>query len=54
MVRISDGSSYFERTQEVVDELKVGRNEVNGIDEVRKVVTVVLAMLYDGEVGDEN
>ena len=53
MVRISDGSSYFGCTQEVVDKLKVGRNEVNGIDEVQKVVTIVLASLYDYEVSNE-
>ena len=53
MVRISDGSSYFERMQEVVDELKVGRNEVNGINRIRLAVLIVLASLYDNEMCDE-
>ena len=53
MVRISDSSSYFERAQEVVDELKVGRNEVNGINEIRLAVLIVLASLYDNEMCDE-
>ena len=53
MVRISDGSSYFERAQELVDELKVGRNEVNGINEIRLAVLIVLASLYDNEMCDE-
>ena len=53
MVRISDGSSYFERAQEVVNELKVGRNEVNGVDGIRLAVLIVLASLYDNEMCDE-
>ena len=53
MVRISDGSSYFERAQEVVDELKVGRNEVNGINRIRLAVLIVLASLYDNKMCDE-
>ena len=53
MVRISDGSSYFERAQDVVDELKVGRNEVNGINGIRLAVLIVLASLYDNEMCDE-
>ena len=52
-MRISDGSSYFERVQEVVDELKVGRNEVNGINRIRLALLVVLASLYDNEMCDE-
>ena len=50
VVRISDSSSYFECVQKVMNDLKIRRNEVNGIDEVQKVVAVVLVMLYDGEV----
>ena len=53
MVRISDGSSYFECTQQVVDKLKVGRNEVNGINGIRLAVLIVLASLYDNEMCDE-
>ena len=53
MVRISDGSSYFECAQEVVDELKVGRNEVNGINGIQLAVLIVLASLYDNEMCDE-
>ena len=52
-MRTSDGSSYFEHAQELVDELKVGRNEVNGINEVRLAVLIVLASLYDNEMCDE-
>ena len=52
-MRISDGSSYFERAQDVVDELKVGRNEVNGINRIRLAVLIVLASLYDNEMCDE-
>ena len=52
-MRISDGSSYFERAQEVVNELKVGRNEVNGINGIRCAVLIVLASLYDNEMCDE-
>ena len=54
MVRISDGSSYFGCTQEVVDKLKVGRNEVNGINGVRLAVLIVLVSLYDNKMCDEN
>ena len=52
-MRISDGSSYFECAQEVVDELKVGRNEVNSINGIRLTVLIVLASLYDNEMCDE-
>ena len=52
-MRISDGSSYFERAQELVNELKVGRNEVNGINGIRLAVLIVLASLYDNEMCDE-
>ena len=52
-MRISDGSSYFERVQKVVNELKVGRNEVNGINGIRLAVLIVLASLYDNEMCDE-
>ena len=52
-MRISDGSSYFVRAQDVVDELKVGRNEVNGIDGIRLALLIVLASLYDNEMCDE-
>ena len=53
MIRISSGSSYFERAQEVVNELKVGRNEVNGINRIQLAVLIVLASLYDNEMCDE-
>ena len=53
MVRISDGSSYFEHAQDVVNELKVGRNEVNGINGIRLAVLIVLASLYDNEMCDK-
>ena len=49
-MRTSDGGSYFEHVQKVTNELNVKRNEVNGIDEVWKVVVVILVMLYDSEV----
>ena len=52
-MRISDGSSYFNRAQDVVDKLKVGRNEVNGINGIRCTVLIVLASLYDNEMCDE-
>ena len=52
-MRISDGSSYFYRAQELVDELKVGRDEVNGINEIRLALLIVLASLYDNEMCDE-
>ena len=52
-MRISDGSSYFECAQKVVDELKVGRNEVNGINGIRCAVLIVLASLYDNEMCDK-
>ena len=52
-MRISDGSSYLERAQEIVDELKVGRNEVDGIDGIRCTVSIILASLYDNEMCDE-
>ena len=45
-MRISDGSNYFECVQEVANKLNVRGNEVNGIDEVQKVVRVI----HDGEV----
>ena len=38
MVRISDGSGYLERAQEVVDKLKVGGNEVKSVNGVGLVV----------------
>ena len=53
MVRISDGSSYFDCAQEVVNELKIGRNEVDGIDGIRLTVSIVLASLYDNEMCDD-
>ena len=53
-MRISGSGSYLNCAQEVVDELKVGGNEVESIDEIGKVVTVVLAILYNGEVGNKN
>ena len=53
MVRISGGSSFFGSAQEVVDKLKVGRDEVNGIDGIRLAVLIVLASLYDNEMCDE-
>ena len=53
MVRISDGSSYFERAQDVVNELKVGRKEVDGINGIRLALSIVLASLYDNEMCDE-
>ena len=52
-MRISDGSSYFECAQKVVDELKVRRNEVNGINGIRLALLIVLASLYDNEMCDE-
>ena len=54
MVRISGGSSFFGRAQEVVNELKVRRNELKCIDGFRRVFTVVLVMAYDGKVGDKD
>ena len=53
MVRISDGSSYFDCVQEVVDELKVRRNEVDCINGIRLALLIVLASLYDNEMCDE-
>ena len=53
MVMISDYSSYFECAQEVVNELKVRRNEVDGINEIWLAVSIVLAILYDNEMCDE-
>ena len=53
MVRISDGSGYLDRAQDVVNELKVGRNEVNGINGIRLALSIVLASLYDNEMCDE-
>ena len=53
MVRIGDGGSYFECAQDVVDELKVGRDEVDGINGIRCAVLIVLASLYDNEMCDE-
>ena len=53
MVRISDGSGYLERTQEFVDKLKVGGNEVNGVNGIRSALLIVLASLYDNEMCDE-
>ena len=52
-MRISDGGSYFECTQDVVNELKVGRNEVDGINGIRLALSIVLASLYDNEMCDE-
>ena len=54
MVRISGGSSFFGSAQEVVDKLKVGRNELKGVNGFGTVFTVVLVMAYDGEVGNKN
>ena len=52
-MRISDGSSYFERAQKVVNELKIGGNEVDGINRIRLALLIVLASLYDNEMCDE-
>ena len=52
-MRISDGSSYFDCAQEVINELKVGGNEVNGINGIRLALLIVLASLYDNEMCDE-
>ena len=53
MVRISDGSGYLERAQEFVNELKVGGDEVNGVNGIRGAALIVLASLYDDEMCDE-
>ena len=53
-MRISDSSGYFGCVQKVIDELKVGRNEMKGIDEVWLVVVVIFEMVYDGEVHNKN
>ena len=53
-MRISGGNSYFGSAQEVVDELKVGGNELKGVNGFGTVFTVVLVMAYDGEVGNKN
>ena len=44
VVRISSSSSYFGSAQEVVDELKVGGNELKGVNGFGTVFTVVLVM----------
>ena len=54
VVRISDRSGYFECAEEVANEMKVGGNEVKGIDIVQLVVTVVLEMLYDGNMRNKD
>ena len=54
MVRISDSSSVFGSAQEVVDELKVGGNELKGVNGFGTVFMVVLVMAYNGEVGNKN
>ena len=43
-MRISDGSSYLDRAQDVVNELKVGGNELKGVNGFGTVFTVVLVM----------
>ena len=53
MVRISDDSGYLDRAQDVVNELKVGGNEVDGINGIRGAALIVLASLYDNEMCDE-
>ena len=53
-MRISGGSSYFGSVREVVDELKVRRNELKGVNGFGTVFTVVLVMAYNGEVGNKN
>ena len=52
-MRISSSSSYFGSAQEVVDELKVGGNELKGVNGFGTVFTVILVMVYDGEVSDD-
>jgi hypothetical protein len=53
-MRIGDNSKGLEYFKKVDEDLKVGEGEVKGIDKVRKVVMVVLVILYDGEVGNKN
>ena len=53
-MRISGGNSFFGWRQEVVDELKVGENELKGVNRFRTVFTVILEMAYDGEVCNKN
>ena len=53
-MRISGGSSFFGNAQEVVDESKVGRNELKGVNGFGTVFTVVLVMAYNGEVSNKN
>ena len=54
VVRISDNSGDSKHLEKIGKKLKVGGNELKSVDEIRKVVTVVLAMLYDSEVGNKN
>ena len=54
MVRISNRSSYFECVKEVTNKLQIRWNEMKGIDGVRLVVAVVLAMLYDGNMHNKD
>ena len=52
-MRISDSGSDFKCVQKAANELKVGGNEVNGIDGIRLTLLIVLASLYDNEMCDE-
>ena len=53
-MRISDDDGSLKHLKEFDKKLKVGGNELKGVDEVYEAVTVVLAMLYDSEMSDEN
>ena len=52
-MRISDDDGSLKHLKEFDKKVKIGGNELKGIDEVYEAVTVVLAMLYDGEMSDE-
>ena len=54
VVRISGGSSVFRCVQGIAKKLKVGGNELKGVNGFGTVFTVVLVMAYDGEVGNKN
>ena len=53
-MRISNDDGCLKHLKKFDKKMKVGGNELKGIDEVYEAVTVVLAMLYDGEMSDEN
>ena len=53
MVRIRENNSELQYIQKVDKRLKVARDELNGVNKVREVVMVVLAMLYNGEMGNK-